>query len=347
MGYRDDHTFGVWTGARQHCVFSVSPSSKTCRVDNASTTASDELLDTNLTMYLFGRNYNGEAGQQMIGKIYCCSITQGGTLVRDFIPVRVGRFGYLFDRVTGKFFANQGTGDFLLGPDIGMIPGRLHPMGVSSWGVGYKPYDAEVGWLESTGTQWIDTGVAGAKNLHVEIDAFNNPSGPGTYCAVFGARVSSASEQFDVWWYASSWGTASQRNAVRYDYGTNTTSPADTRAYSSAIMTRSTIAIANGVLTVAGQTLTPTYLSQSPASGLANYLFAINAAGTASLGNNPLRVYFCAIYDGSTLVRDFIPVRKNGVGYLYDKANPTGGPLGNGLYGNAGTGEFVVGPDIS
>lgn len=46
----------------------------------------------------------------------------------------------------------------------------------------------------------------------------------------------------------------------------------------------------------------------------------------------------------------FIPVRvgsgANAVGYLYDKANPTGGPLGNGLYPNSGTGAFVIGPDI-
>ena len=52
---------------------------------------------------------------------------------------------------------------------------------------------------------------------------------------------------------------------------------------------------------------------------------------------------YCQIYDDSTLVRDFIPVRvgsgSSAVGYLYDRANPDGGPLGNGLYGNAADGQ--------
>ena len=40
----------------------------------------------------------------------------GGNLLRDFIPVRVGTVGYLYDRVSGKLFGNAGTGDFVLGP---------------------------------------------------------------------------------------------------------------------------------------------------------------------------------------------------------------------------------------
>ena len=36
----------------------------------------------------------------------------------DFIPVRRGSVGYLYDRVSGKLFGNAGTGDFVLGPDI-------------------------------------------------------------------------------------------------------------------------------------------------------------------------------------------------------------------------------------
>lgn len=36
----------------------------------------------------------------------------------DLIPVRVGRVGYMFDRVSGELFGNAGTGAFILGPDI-------------------------------------------------------------------------------------------------------------------------------------------------------------------------------------------------------------------------------------
>lgn len=38
-------------------------------------------------------------------------------LVRDMIPVRVGVTGYMYDRVTQKMFGNQGTGQFIIGPD--------------------------------------------------------------------------------------------------------------------------------------------------------------------------------------------------------------------------------------
>lgn len=51
------------------------------------------------------------------GKLYCCKIWQDGLLVRDFIPVRKGTVGDLYDRVSGKLFGNAGTGDFVIGPD--------------------------------------------------------------------------------------------------------------------------------------------------------------------------------------------------------------------------------------
>lgn len=38
-------------------------------------------------------------------------------MVRDFIPVRVGQVGYLYDRVSGQLFGKYGTGDFIVGPD--------------------------------------------------------------------------------------------------------------------------------------------------------------------------------------------------------------------------------------
>ena len=33
------------------------------------------------------------------------------------IPVRVGQVGYMYDRVSGQLFGNQGTGNFILGED--------------------------------------------------------------------------------------------------------------------------------------------------------------------------------------------------------------------------------------
>lgn len=49
--------------------------------------------------------------------IYACKIWQNGNLVRDFIPVRVGTTGYMYDRVSGTLFGNAGTDSFTLGND--------------------------------------------------------------------------------------------------------------------------------------------------------------------------------------------------------------------------------------
>lgn len=49
--------------------------------------------------------------------IYSFSIKKAGSLVLDFIPVRVGNVGYMYDKVSGKLFGNAGTGAFILGAD--------------------------------------------------------------------------------------------------------------------------------------------------------------------------------------------------------------------------------------
>lgn len=49
--------------------------------------------------------------------VYSAQLIINSTLVRDFIPVRVGNVGYMYDKVSGKLFGNAGTGEFILGPD--------------------------------------------------------------------------------------------------------------------------------------------------------------------------------------------------------------------------------------
>jgi hypothetical protein len=41
----------------------------------------------------------------------------GADGTRDFVPVRVGQVGYLYDRVSGTLYGNAGTGNFTVGPD--------------------------------------------------------------------------------------------------------------------------------------------------------------------------------------------------------------------------------------
>jgi len=68
-------------------------------------------------LYIGAMNSSGTAFYYFRGRFGAVKIYQNGTLVRDYIPVRVGTVGYLYDRVSGKLFGNAGTGDFVLGPD--------------------------------------------------------------------------------------------------------------------------------------------------------------------------------------------------------------------------------------
>ena len=48
---------------------------------------------------------------------YCKMWDKEDRLMADFIPVRVGDVGYMFDRISGQLFGNAGTGAFVIGPD--------------------------------------------------------------------------------------------------------------------------------------------------------------------------------------------------------------------------------------
>ena len=73
-----------------------------------------------LSMYMFARHRydTGGVGNYATAKIGKVSITIGGILQRDYIPVRVGNVGYMYDKVSKQLFGNIGTGDFILGNDI-------------------------------------------------------------------------------------------------------------------------------------------------------------------------------------------------------------------------------------
>jgi hypothetical protein len=110
--------------------------SSTEAVIDSDTKSSGTISDCNRTFLLFA--VVSTAGVVSCGKccISACKIWDNGVLVRDFIPVRKGTVGYLYDRVSGKLFGNAGTGDFVLGPDV-----------------------VQVEWMEFTGTQRLLTDI--------------------------------------------------------------------------------------------------------------------------------------------------------------------------------------------
>ena len=67
-------------------------------------------------------NYAYDPGQHAVSisqnKWAYVKIYENNVLVRDMIPVRVGQVGYMYDKISGELFGNQGSGNFTLGPDV-------------------------------------------------------------------------------------------------------------------------------------------------------------------------------------------------------------------------------------
>jgi hypothetical protein len=100
--------------ANIQCVFSGSGASgtRTLTVNGSTYTQSGAYYNKRL-ITLFKANFSG-AFKLYAFKIY----DENNVLVRDYIPVRVGDVGYMYDKVSGQLFGNAGTGEFVLGSDI-------------------------------------------------------------------------------------------------------------------------------------------------------------------------------------------------------------------------------------
>ena len=88
------------------------------------TTASTGLSTNTIPFFLGCRNRNGNTDNPTSMRIMSLnykyfSDAEHTTLVKewDFVPVRVGQVGYMYDKVSGELFGNSGSGSFTLGND--------------------------------------------------------------------------------------------------------------------------------------------------------------------------------------------------------------------------------------
>ena len=181
-------------------------------------------------------------------------------------------------------------------------------------------------YIESSGTQWIDTGFKPNQLSRVVMDV-NILTQSGWPRAVFGGRNGSTTsvDSFVFWAFDSTY--------FRSDYDTGTTN------IDVSVAGRHSIDKNKNVCRVDGTTVTqPTAVFQS------NYpmaLFGQNDVDGIDERMVVMQLYGCQVYDDGVLVRDFIPCEsQDGEVGLYDAANGM-------FYGNAGTGTFAAGPELS
>jgi hypothetical protein len=178
------------------------------------------------------------------------------------------------------------------------------------------PYDAEVEYLESTGTEYIDTGM----KLYM---------GNTTIKSLFYPKVN------DKFLYMARTNTTNYfwgMYVLRSDYGNSQSGQVNISVSINAwhFITDSS----NGFWLDDNKLITRTPIMQTTSNNM--LLFAASLNGSVSPGKS--RCGGFKVITNDAVVLNLIPVRVGQVGYMYDKVSGT-------LFGNSGTGSFVLGPD--
>lgn len=191
------------------------------------------------------------------------------------------------------------------------------------------PYDAEVEYLESTGTQVIDLGFKGSNGTSFDIIMYR-PSNSDTVS--FGTN--------------SGWGRktlyfVTGNGWLYWMYGASVGS---TYVSSSSYLVGNLrfFSVGNNVLNAENLSTGNSYSKESTGSTPFTTDWNLCLIGTSENGSYGYsgagtRIYYAKVDDGDNHV-ELIPVRKNGVGYMYDR-------ISGDLFANAGTGAFLYGPD--
>lgn len=192
-------------------------------------------------------------------------------------------------------------------------------------GGGTLPYDAEIEYLKGDGNAYINTGVVPSSDIRLTVDGWFSVTSGSNLC--FGAIQSDSYPRFHLGINGSNF-----QGGVG-DGKVGTTRATSTHRYNFIIDGRDAKAY-----TTSGGT-TGSFTGNSAYPTIPIFLFARNFDGAAS-NIHVFSLCSAHIYSYSTgkMLVDFIPVRVGTTGYLYDKVSKT-------LFGNAGSGAFVLGPD--
>lgn len=186
-----------------------------------------------------------------------------------------------------------------------------------------KPYDAEIEYLQSGGTQYIDTGLVHTKGYRylIDIAVVTNDRG---YRSIIGAATGGDNGKFYLSTVIGSPYSMYLNNKA--------ITPVDIDIYSRfqlSLVQSNTTTILYHNEDVLGRAMCGTF-------GLPVMLMARNSKNAKMIG----RYYAFKAWDwNNTLLADFMPVHVGQVGYMYDKVSGQ-------LFGNQGTGSFILGNDL-
>lgn len=192
------------------------------------------------------------------------------------------------------------------------------------------PYDAEIEYLESIGTQWIDTNWIPdlTKNLRIECSAGWVTTGRGMLISAFSSNKSGNNLSVELYF----------NKVLRFYAG-------GSDVVLSENIEKLNVLYPIEIIYTASDGLCTMNIDDKTYSGNVSQAGRILNTQSAVLGSDqnhrlPYGMFGEMKVYNPNLVIDFIPVRKGTTGYMYDRVSKQ-------LFGNSGTGEFILGPDVN
>lgn len=188
------------------------------------------------------------------------------------------------------------------------------------------PYDAEVEYLESTGTQYINTGVYPSTSLTFEME----------FTLVNGFTLGGTSFLFGEYTDDCIYSVAvPSLNAIRVPSRTGFENATTSLNYTSS----HTLSYTPGSIYMDG-TKIGTQARTISSTGVPIRLYGRNSNVDANKTvTSKMRIHRVLMSKDGSVIQSLAPVRVGQVGYMYDKVSGQ-------LLGNAGTGSFILGNDI-
>lgn len=174
----------------------------------------------------------------------------------------------------------------------------------------------QLGYIQSSGTQYIDTGIVPKNNTRVDADC--DITYGTDWVMILGSYDPN---KFFSWW-------ANGAKIYAY-YGNSNKNVAGENG-------KQTLSANKNIWTAGNSAIS--FSEVSFTSNFSIYLFSVHNGGNYNKAS--MKLYSCQIYDNGTLIRDFIPCKNpSGTIGLYDTVNSQ-------FYSNAGTGTFTAGPEV-
>lgn len=286
---------------------------------------------------LLGRNWGGTCAAREQTMKYA-KFTSGDKLTHYFIPCyrkSDGEIG-LYDLVGKSFYTNAGTGEFSKGEDVESIDSKIILQAENETEFNLKNNSRlpstykELEYIESTGTQWINTNYEVKGDLRFDGEIYTETQ--NIEMAVIGTIESSS--QIEVGFSSSNnrFFTFSNNSAA----GITATNPIYGIKLKFTSKFNSTDPYKELSMNIDGGSYASSNIANTSYVGTHLELFRIDTRFPFTG-----RTYYLKIYDNGNLVRSYIPCYRilDGVVGLYDTVNDQ-------FYTNSGTGTFIKGPEV-